>query len=57
VKGDGTLVQAGDLLVNPRLAKTLRTIAEDPMSFYTGQLARDIVADLQDYGEHRIVYT
>lgn len=48
VKPDGSLYQEGDLMKRPRLAATLRRIAEDPMSFYTGSLAADIVADIQE---------
>jgi len=47
---DGTLIREGDLLVNPKLGKTLRIIADDPQSFYHGQLAEDIVADLKEHG-------
>jgi gamma-glutamyltranspeptidase / glutathione hydrolase / leukotriene-C4 hydrolase len=50
VKEDGTLVQEGDLLKNPKLGATLRAIAEDPFTFYNGTLAADIVQDLSEYG-------
>lgn len=50
VKQDGSLVQEGDLLINAKLGQTMRRIADEPMSFYTGSLAEDIVADLQEYG-------
>jgi len=50
VKQDGSLVKEGDLLKNPKLAQTLLRIAEDPMSFYNGSLAREIVNDINDYG-------
>lgn len=50
MKGDGTLIQEGDLLVNAKLGTTLRRIADDPMTYYNGTLADDIVADLLEYG-------
>jgi gamma-glutamyltranspeptidase len=52
VKPDGTLVTEGDTLLRPKLAQTLRTIAEDPNAYYNpdSQLAKDIVADIADYG-------
>lgn len=50
VKEDGTLVQEGDLLKNPKLGATLRAIAADPFTFYNGSLAADIVQDLSEYG-------
>jgi len=50
VKEDGSLIQEGDLLRNPKLAKTLRRIADDPMSYYRGSLAQEIVDDVADYG-------
>jgi len=50
VKSDGSLVKEGDLLKNPKLATTFRRIAEDPMTYYKGALARDIVDDITDYG-------
>ena len=50
MKQDGSLVKEGDLLKNPKLARTLRRIAEDPMSFYNGSLAREIIDDINDRG-------
>ncbi|ELU09504.1 hypothetical protein CAPTEDRAFT_115649, partial [Capitella teleta] len=50
LKPDGTLVQEGDILKNPKLAQTLRRIAESPTSFYNGSLAEDIVLDIRDAG-------
>jgi gamma-glutamyltranspeptidase len=34
----------------PKLALTLRRIAENPTSLYDGPLANDIVADIQERG-------
>jgi gamma-glutamyltranspeptidase / glutathione hydrolase / leukotriene-C4 hydrolase len=51
VKEDGSLVTEGDLLVNYKLANTFRRIAVDPMTFYTGSLAQDIVDDIKEYGQ------
>lgn len=50
VKKDGSLIQEGDLLRNPKLAKTFRRIAADPTTYYNGSLAREIVDDITDYG-------
>jgi len=50
VKNDGSLIQEGDLLRNPKLARTFRRIAEDPMTYYKGSLAQEIVDDIADYG-------
>src|SRR5205814_9482223 len=45
-KPDGAAWQAGDRLVQPDLAKTLRRIAEDgPDAFYTAPIAEQIVAE------------
>jgi gamma-glutamyltranspeptidase/glutathione hydrolase len=41
---EGTPKTAGTRLTNPAYAKTLGVIASDPQSFYTGDIARDIVA-------------
>jgi gamma-glutamyltranspeptidase/glutathione hydrolase len=42
---------AGDLLVQPDLARTLRQIADDgPEAFYRGPIARQIVAEMQSGG-------
>ncbi|MDA4109544.1 gamma-glutamyltransferase family protein [Mycolicibacterium holsaticum] len=45
---DGAPKPAGTRLVNPAYAKTLGAIASDPQSFYTGAIARDIVATAAD---------
>ena len=50
MKKDGSLIQEGDLLKNPKLARTFRRIADDPMSYYNGSLAREIVEDIAEYG-------
>ena len=50
---DGELLKEGDMLYNPKLAQTFTTIANDPEAFYdpNSQLAKDIVADIAEYGE------
>ncbi len=45
---DGTPKTAGTRLTNPAYSKTLGVIASDPQSFYTGDIARDIVAAATD---------
>lgn len=41
----------GEIIKNPRLAKTLQKIADNGVDeFYTGELANEIVADIQDAG-------
>jgi gamma-glutamyltranspeptidase/glutathione hydrolase len=51
LRGDGTPKRPGDPVRNPGLAATLRTIAaEGAESFYTGAIARGIVADMQAHG-------
>lgn len=48
---DGSPKPAGSLLTNPDLAETLRMIgARGPDAFYTGAIARDIVAAVQSAG-------
>ncbi|MEG5037013.1 gamma-glutamyltransferase [Microcoleus sp. AT3-D2] len=46
----GILYQPGELLVQRDLARTLRQIAQNPQSFYTGDIARAIVADMAKNG-------
>ncbi|MBW4519972.1 MAG: gamma-glutamyltransferase [Scytolyngbya sp. HA4215-MV1] len=46
----GQLLQPGELLVQPDLAKTLQTIAQDPSSFYQGKIAQAIVRDMAAHG-------
>jgi gamma-glutamyltranspeptidase/glutathione hydrolase len=41
---DGSPKPAGTRLTNPAYSKTLGVIASEPQSFYTGDIARDIVA-------------
>ena len=50
LKADGTAKATGTLLKNPELAATLRTIAAGGAnSFYTGDIARDIVAKVRTH--------
>ena len=50
-KPDGSLYAEGDLLSRPQLADTLEVIANDgPDAFYRGQLADQIVQEIQDFG-------
>lgn len=46
-KAGGSQWQAGDRIVLPDLAATLKTIAADPYSFYRGRLAGSILDEMQ----------
>jgi len=46
----GVLYKPGELLVQRDLARTLRNIAVDPASFYTGEIARAIASDMTKNG-------
>ena len=49
VKPEGSEWQTGDLLIQPSLASTLTRIAEQgPGEFYTGETARQIVAEMEE---------
>jgi gamma-glutamyltranspeptidase/glutathione hydrolase len=48
LNSDGSPKTAGTKLTNPAYAKTLGAIASDPGSFYTGDIARAIVAAAAD---------
>lgn len=39
---NGKLIKEGDLVIRKNLGKTLKKIAEDPNSFYTGEVAQQI---------------
>ena len=41
---EGNLLQAGDILKRPSLARALKLIQRDPSSFYTGAIADEIVS-------------
>ncbi|XP_056386934.1 glutathione hydrolase 1 proenzyme isoform X2 [Hyla sarda] len=43
----GKALQEGDIVKFPKLADTLQVLADDPDSFYTGALAKQIVRDIQ----------
>ena len=45
---NGKVKKEGDTIVDEKLAVTLEKIASDPESFYTGALAEDIMADLEE---------
>jgi gamma-glutamyltranspeptidase/glutathione hydrolase len=49
-RSDGGAYDAGDLLRQPALARTLRLIADDPQSFYSGEIARQIAASMRAHG-------
>ena len=46
----GTLYQPGELLVQRDLGRTLRKIAQNPQTFYTGDIARAIASDMAKNG-------
>jgi len=46
----GVLYKPGELLVQRDLGRTLRNIAVDPQSFYTGEIARAIASDMTKNG-------
>ncbi|XP_069817283.1 glutathione hydrolase 1 proenzyme isoform X2 [Dendropsophus ebraccatus] len=46
----GKALQQGDIVKLPKLADTLQILADDPDSFYTGALAKQIVNDIQQAG-------
>ncbi|HEX6507627.1 MAG TPA: gamma-glutamyltransferase family protein, partial [Chloroflexota bacterium] len=47
----GTLLAEGEILVQPRLAHTLRTLAEQgPSAYYSGEIAHEIVQSLRSVG-------
>lgn len=46
----GKLKKLGTIIKLPKFARTLEIIRDDPDSFYTGELAKDIVKDIQEHG-------
>ncbi|XP_072271672.1 glutathione hydrolase 1 proenzyme isoform X2 [Pyxicephalus adspersus] len=46
----GKVLGQGDIVRMPKLADTLQILADDPETFYTGQLAKQIVKDIQQAG-------
>src|SRR4051812_41145133 len=53
LNSDGGPKTSDSRLTNPAYAKTLGVIASDPQSFYTGDIARDIVAAAADTSGRR----
>lgn len=45
----GNVYEEGDILKRPQLAKTLRVIQDDPDALYTGQLADQLIQDIQSF--------
>ena len=51
LKADGSAYEAGEILKQPDLARTLKTIATDGAdAFYKGDIAKQITQDLQQHG-------
>ena len=48
-----SLFEVGDTMYCEKQAVTLRSIADDPFTFYNGSLAADISADIADYSKSR----
>ena len=48
--GEGNLKKLGSVLKMPKFATTLEIVRDKPESFYTGELAEDIVKDVQENG-------
>lgn len=46
-KATGRLLGTGDIIRDPKLAKTFQTIAKDPFAFYNGSLAADIAHEVK----------
>lgn len=50
-KPDGTLLEPGEVLKNPDMARTLKRISEGGIDiFYRGEIADEIVADMERHG-------
>ena len=50
---DGTLLEEGDIMRRPKLAETLRAVAnQGPAVLYTGSLAESFLQDIHDHGRH-----
>ncbi|ESN98955.1 hypothetical protein HELRODRAFT_66647, partial [Helobdella robusta] len=49
-KNNGSMLELGDPLIDKKLVKTLRNISADPMGFYEGALAKEIVKEIQSEG-------
>ena len=47
---EGNLKKLGTVLKMPKFARTLEIIRDNPESFYSGELAKDIVNDVQENG-------
>ncbi|MEB3281902.1 MAG: gamma-glutamyltransferase [Lyngbya sp.] len=47
---NGELYQPGEVLIQKDLARTLKKVAEDPNSFYRGEIAEAIAADMAKNG-------
>ena len=50
MREDGEVIQEGDIIKDPTLARTFEKIANDPFTFYNGTLAQDIVEDITEAG-------
>lgn len=54
--GNGDVLKENEILKFPKLAQTYRTIAEEGAdAFYLGEVARNLVADIQSAGNDKRV--
>ena len=47
---DGVPRKQGEIVTDPIFAKTLTKISQDPLDFYNGGIAKEIVKDIQERG-------
>jgi gamma-glutamyltranspeptidase/glutathione hydrolase len=50
----GKVKPVGSIIKNPEYAKSLKQIAKDPMSFYSGQIGKDIIKTINDQASQKL---
>lgn len=51
---EGEIKPVGSIIKNPEYAKTLQQIAQNPSSFYTGKIAKDIIQTINNQASTRL---